>query len=145
MIKSLSQLLTDALSLIKGMIITFKNVFCPAVTLQYPDEKETMTERYRGLVDLDPAKCISCYQCARICPTGCLVLTHKLAEQKKILESFAYNMELCCFCGLCEQACPTQAVTMNKIYEIAVREHGKLHVNLLDPEKYREWTSSAVK
>lgn len=47
-----SDLGTGFVSLIKGMVITFKNIFSPIITLQYPKEKQAMTPRYRGLVDL---------------------------------------------------------------------------------------------
>jgi NADH-quinone oxidoreductase subunit I len=141
MIRFLRNTIQGAWSLIQGMIITSKNLITPAVTLQYPDKKETMNERFRGLVDLDPPKCIACYQCVRLCPTGCLYLAHEQVEQKKIPKTFTFNMELCCFCGLCEQACPTRAIYLNKIYEIATTHREPLHIDLLDPEKYHEWSS----
>lgn len=133
-------------SLIKGMLVTFKNLTTKAITFQYPTQKLQMKERYRGLVDFDPKKCILCYQCVKICPTGCLLITHKEgADKKKSIESFKYNMEFCCFCGLCEQVCPTKAVFMNKIYEIAASDHDKLSINMLDQKKYDEWANPTVK
>lgn len=146
MITFISKILRDSLSLIKGLWITGKNLITPAVTLQYPDQKDKMTDRYRGLVDLIPEKCIACYQCVKICPTGCLALTHRQTlENKKVLVTFDYDMERCCFCGLCEQACPTAAMFMNKIYEISTTSRDKLHINLMDPEKYCEWNHSVSK
>lgn len=141
----LKDLVTGALSLIKGLVITLKNCFMPAITLQYPTQKQPMNERFRGLVDLRQNKCIICYQCVKICPTVCLAITHKEADKKKVLETFKYNMELCCFCGLCQQVCPTSAVYMNKIYEISVYDRNKLYVDLLNPEKYSEWINTIVK
>ncbi len=133
-------------SLIKGMVITFKNIFSPIVTLQYPKEKQAMTPRYRGLVDFDPEKCIMCYQCVKICPTGCLAMSHKVHEdKKKTLERFDYTMELCCFCGLCEQVCPKSAIYMNKLYEVTAYSRDKLHIDLLNPDKYAEWSHVVVK
>jgi len=146
MIRYSKKLITGAGSLIKGMIITLKNLLTPAITVQYPKEKLAMSERYRGLVDLSVQKCIVCYQCVKICPTGCLSIAHKQAEgNKKTLEKFGYIMELCCFCGLCQQVCPTGAVYMNKIYEIAVYDRARLKINLLNPEKYNEWINATVK
>jgi NADH-quinone oxidoreductase subunit I len=146
MIKRAKNFGTGAWSLIKGLAVTLKYCFKPAVTLQYPTEKQPMTERYRGLVGLRPEKCIICLQCVRICPTGCLAITHKQQEdKKKTLETFKYNMELCCFCGLCAQVCPTTAIIMTDIYEIAVYDRKKLDINLLDARKYDEWTHTTVK
>ena len=132
--------------MIKALFVTLKNLFVKPVTLQYPTQKMPMTERFRGLVDLHAEKCIKCGQCVKICPTLCLDLAIKEgADKKKDFEHFKYNMELCCFCGLCEQVCPTQAIYMGKIYEIAVYEHGKLHIDLLNAGKYDEWAHPTVK
>lgn len=133
-------------SILKGMRVTIKNFFSKAVTVQYPDKKLVMSSRFRGLVDLYPEKCIICYQCVKICPTGCLAIKHKeSAGKKKELEAFEYAMEFCCFCGLCEQVCPKGAIYMNKIYEVATSDHEKLYINLLDPKKYDEWANPTVK
>jgi NADH-quinone oxidoreductase subunit I len=140
------RLVFGAINLLKGLIITFKNLITPAITLQYPTQKQAMAERFRGLVDLDQRKCIMCYQCVKICPTNCLGITPKAPpEKKKELESFKYKMELCCFCGLCAQICPTGAIFMNKIYEIATSARKELDVNLLNSDKYAKWLNPTVK
>lgn len=146
MIKFSRDILTGIWSLLKGLYITSKNLVTPAVTLQYPKKKDVMTERFRGFVDLRAEKCIACYQCVKICPTGCLALTHKqTADMKKVPETFTCNLELCCYCGLCEQVCPTSAIYLNKLYELTSYDHEKLHVNLLNSEKYREWAVPPTK
>lgn len=145
MINFLKNIIGGIWSLIKGLAITLKYHLKPAITLQYPTQKQAMSECFRGLVDLRREKCITCYQCVKICPTACLAITHKEADKKKSLETFKYNMELCCFCGLCQQVCPTSAVYMNKIYEIGVYDRNKLYIDLLDPEKYSEWINPTVK
>ncbi len=144
-IKGTKGIMVGAWSLAKGLFITIKYFFKPTTTVQYPTQKLPMTERFRGLVDLRREKCITCYQCVKICPTACLGITHKEADKKKTLETFKYNMELCCFCGLCQQVCPTSAIYMNKIYEISVYDRKKLHINLLNPERYSEWINPTVK
>ncbi len=134
------------INLIQGLAVTFRNLISPAITLQYPKQKQKMSQRFRGLVDLDPAKCIMCYQCFKVCPTDCIFVTcEDLPENKKRLESFKYKIELCCFCGLCAQVCPTGAIFMNKIYEIATTSRKELDINLLDPDKYAKWLNPTVK
>ena len=146
MIGYIRNIIAGPFGLAKGLFVTLKNTCRPAVTVQYPRQKLQMTERFRGLVDLRTEKCIKCYLCVRICPTNCLDLAHtETPEKKKEFGHFRYNMELCCFCGFCDQVCPTQAIYMNKIYEIATYGHEKLHIDLLDPEKYREWAHPNVK
>ncbi len=139
-------LILGAINLIKGLMVTFRNLVSRAITLQYPTQKQPMTERFRGLVDLRPEKCTMCYRCVKICPTDCLCIVHKEMPQKqKALEAFTYKMEFCCFCGLCQQACPTAAIYMNKIYEIATGSRAELNINLLDPDKYACWANPTVK
>jgi NADH-quinone oxidoreductase subunit I len=144
--KYFQNIITGSISLVKGMKVTFGNIFIPKITLQYPTQKQPMVERFRGLVDLRTEKCIVCSQCVRICPTACLSLASKLTEEKKkVIESFKYQMELCCFCGLCEQVCPVSAVYLNKIYEVAVYSRDDLKIDLLDPQKYAKFNSTAIK
>ncbi|MDD5072185.1 MAG: 4Fe-4S dicluster domain-containing protein [Candidatus Omnitrophica bacterium] len=147
MIKYFKDIITGAWSLIRGLLVTLRNLFSKAVTIQYPTQKLRMVDRYRGLVDLRIEKCIKCYMCVKICPTGCLSLAHKEnAEKKKEFEHFKYNMELCCFCGMCDQVCPAQAIYMNKMYEIAVYGRDKItHIDLLNTGKYDEWAHPTVK
>lgn len=144
--KYFKNIITGSISLIRGLSVTFKNIFIPRITLQYPKQKQPMADLYRGLVDFRAEKCISCLQCAKICPTACLSLTSKLTDdKKKVVESFKYRMELCCFCGLCEQVCPVSALYLNKIYEVAVYSRDDLKINLLDPEKYAKFNSTVLK
>ena len=146
MIKTLAALVEGSLSILKGMAVTLKNFVSPPVTLQYPTQKQPMTERFRGFVDLRPEKCIVCMQCIRLCPTACLALTFtEEPNKKKKLQSFDYNAELCCFCGFCGQACPTQAIYMGKLYELTVYDRDKLKFNLMDPGKYVEWSGATIK
>ncbi len=57
----------------KGMAVTWRALFSPKETRQYPDERPQMAERWRGRLDLiyDPFgehKCEVCFQCAQVCP-----------------------------------------------------------------------------
>lgn len=134
---------TSFLSILAGMKVTMKNIFVPAVTLQYPAEKRAMADRFRGMVDLVPEKCITCYQCIKICPVAALDLAHKQGitpdnKRKTEIVKFTFNGELCCFCGFCREVCPTSAIYLNKMYEVAVFSHGEINnIDLTDPKKYQ--------
>ena len=137
-------------SILIGMKVTLKNLFAPAVTLQYPQEKQPMKENFRGMVDLKPPACVICYQCIKICPTAALDLAHKqtMVEDKKKNEitKFTFNGELCCFCGLCEEICPTDAIYLNKMYEVAAFGHGEINnIDLMDSEKYKHLENNESK
>ena len=129
-----------AYSILKGFKVTFKNIFRKSVTLNYPIDKKPMSSRYRGMVDLEPPKCVICYQCIKICPTAALDLGHKVLEDNKTknITKFVYNAELCCFCGLCEEICPTDAIYLNKMYEVSYFQHKDvINIDLMSKEKYK--------
>ena len=130
------------ISILIGMRVTFKNLFAPAVTLNYPLKKQPMKKKFRGMVDLIPKDCVICYQCIKICPVAALDLRHKQeatpdGKKKNEITKFTYNAELCCFCGLCEEVCPTDAIYLNQMYEVSTYDHDKiLDVDLMNSQKY---------
>lgn len=135
----MNQALRYTLSLIKGLGVTLKYLFKPAVTLQYPKQRWTPPERYRGRVALRPKKCISCQMCARACPNNCLDVRFVVGEDKKRkLNEFVYRIETCLFCGLCVEPCPTAAIFMNHEYELAVYDRKDLTVDLVKVDSYVE-------
>ena len=140
-LRKIKEFYLGALSLAIGMKVTLKNFFAPAITLEYPLKKKTMSANFRGLVDLKPEACVICYQCIKICPVAALDLAHKqvVVQEKKKNEitKFTYNAELCCFCGLCDEICPTDAIFMNKQYEVSAYSHDQvLNIDLMKPDKY---------
>jgi NAD-dependent dihydropyrimidine dehydrogenase PreA subunit len=59
--------------LLKGLKVTFKTLFKRPVTVQYPEQKLTISRRERGTVLAWSAeKCTGCYTCERACPHGCI-------------------------------------------------------------------------
>jgi NADH-quinone oxidoreductase subunit I len=105
--------------LIEGMRVTLKTFFAKKETLQYPEIKLPMTERFRGgELELDDKKCIACGLCARACPNHVIELTTGMDEQKKRhLNSYIYHSGLCMYCNFCIEACPTKAICWDKNYE----------------------------
>ena len=128
-------------SIVKGHIVTLRNLFRPKVTLQYPEVRWELPEGYRGLptlpVDPETGKdlCIGCGACARACPTQIITVESHMGEDKKrVVDSFTMDIALCMFCGLCAEACPTDAIRMSDHYELAaftkeefVLNHDKLN------------------
>ena len=116
----------DITSLLTGMGVTLKNFIKKPVTMQYPEEKIAMTERYRGAVCLivdektGKHRCIACLSCVRICPNYSLSVEPAVDENKKRYpKKFDYELGQCMFCALCVDVCPTIALEMNKEYEMA--------------------------
>lgn len=117
---------TDIKNLLIGMKITSKHLGKRAITLQYPEQKMPMTERSRGIVVLLSDKetgelnCTGCMLCAKACPTGAIFVDAPRDENKKRhLKSFVVDHGLCCFCGLCEEACNFCAIKMTPKYEFS--------------------------
>jgi NADH-quinone oxidoreductase subunit I len=120
--------------LIKGLSVTFKYQHPKEVcTEQYPFERPQIAERYRGLPrlnsnpDTGETLCIACDLCALACPEHLIVTKSERDPntKKKVLTSWTYDASRCMFCGLCEDACPTDCLELSQDYEFATydRDH----------------------
>jgi NADH-quinone oxidoreductase chain I len=123
---ALMKLLKDLKSLVQGLGITGKHLGRHAITLQYPEERMTLPERSRGIVVLLSDKetgelnCTACMLCMRACPTGAITIDAPRDEKKKRhLKQFIVDHGICCFCGLCEEACNFSAIKMATKYEFS--------------------------
>ena len=54
-----------------GMRLTWKRLFVPAVTLQYPEERWELPPNSRMQLFVNMDDCIGCVQCERACPVQC--------------------------------------------------------------------------
>jgi len=117
-------------SIIGGLVVTFRHMFWKKDTLQYPEMTRKFGERYRGVpvlvTDQDGReKCVGCYMCQFVCPPLAINIEaaeyppgHELHQIEKYAAKFEINMLRCIYCGLCEEACPEEAIFMSKTYVV---------------------------
>ena len=109
----------------RGLGITFRQMFKPKFTRQYPEELWEPTGSYRGrpvlvMEENGKERCVACGLCSRVCPA--LAIEVKAAETSDEKErypiKFEINMLRCIFCGFCEEVCPEEAIVMSKDYHM---------------------------
>lgn len=129
-------------NLLLGLKVTAARLPKPAITLQYPDERWEMPERSRGIVvllsDKETGKlnCTACLLCQKACPTAAIMINREKGEDKKWhITSFTVDNTICCFCGLCEEACNFSALKMATKYEFSVYDQSEL---VFDMNKLQE-------
>ncbi len=114
--------------IVQGLIITFREMFKPKFTRQYPEERWNPPPSFRGrpvlvMNDDGTERCVACGLCARVCPALAIDIQAAETENEKerYPEKFEINMVRCIFCGLCEEACPEEAIVMSDDFEIVFK------------------------
>ncbi len=114
--------------IINGMKITLKNLFRASPTVQYPEQRLSVSRRIRGTeLVWDKTRCTGCATCARTCPQGVIhIVTHKGAENMYVVDTLEVDSGYCIHCALCVEACPYDAIFMGYTYERAKYRRGEL-------------------
>jgi NADH-quinone oxidoreductase subunit I len=109
---------------LKGMARTFKHLVDPhKVTTQYPEEKESLSARWRGThrmltTEDGKAKCVACGLCPTVCPANCIKLVPGEDEKgNRYPLVFEIDEFRCIFCGYCQEVCPEEAIHLGRHYE----------------------------
>ncbi len=115
-----------------GMGITGRYFLQKPITIQYPDERLPIPDRFRGVHYLEQEKCINCLACARACPVDCIemdAVRHAGNELEWV--SFTVDYQKCMFCELCVYPCPKDCIHMGAEFAFAVYDRSELKLDLL--------------
>lgn len=132
--RSAPRRLWPLLGALRSMSVTLRSFFRKAVTVQYPEERVKLPERFRGRLALNLQTCIGCSMCAQVCPNGALQMVRREknpnipSAQKRDFNLFPQvDIAMCTYCGWCEYICPVPeaAIFHTEQFELARydREH----------------------
>ncbi len=114
-----------------------------AYTVQYPEEKIAVPERFRYVPFLvvededhpeRPGRqwCTSCGICAKVCPPQCIwIVRSKDPETGRPVPEpaeFYIDIDICMNCGLCAEFCPFDSIKMDHDYELAAYDRTGNHI-----------------
>ena len=119
--------------LIKGLALTGKYALSRKITVQYPEEKTPMSNRFRGLHALrrypnGEERCIACKLCEAVCPA--MAITIESAQRDDgTRRTTRYDIDLtkCIFCGFCEESCPVDSIVETHVLEYHGEKRGDLY------------------
>ena len=119
------------LSFLRGFWVTFRNMFRPRKTLEYPERKRIDAPIFRGRHKLmryndGLERCVGCALCAAVCPSEAIYLEaaentdqNRVSPGERYASKYQIHLLRCIFCGYCEEACPEDAIVMGPEYELA--------------------------
>lgn len=93
-------------------------------TSRFPKQQPVLSDRFRGMPVVDPAKCVSgngCRVCADACPTDAIALDVRTPP--------TFDLGRCLFCTDCADSCSAQAIHFASDYRLAASTREALRVS----------------
>jgi NADH-quinone oxidoreductase subunit I len=144
--------LSLGIGLLKGMAVTIRHLFSHNSVIQYPDERQDLSPRTRGVIALKEENCTVCMLCARECPDWCIYIdSHKETlppkreggrqRKRNVLDRFAIDYALCMYCGICVEVCPYDALFWSREFEYAEYDIREL---THEKERLSDWMATVL-
>lgn len=99
------------------------------LTIQYPEERRLLPERFRYIpmliwdTEKNEDRCTACGICAKVCPPQCIWIVRDSDENGRPVArpaEFYIDAAVCMSCSFCTEFCPFDAIKMNHDFELAV-------------------------
>lgn len=116
------------LELLKGLGVTFRSMFQPKITVQFPDEKTPVSPRFRGQHALrryanGEERCIACKLCEAVCPALAITIeSEERSDGTRRTTRYDIDMFKCVYCGFCEEACPVDSIVLTNVGDFHMEE-----------------------
>lgn len=133
------------ITVLEGMWVTFRHLFKPTITVQYPREKVPLYPRTRAMLVNHAEDCGYCLSCKRVCPVDIFTIAGARAEpgedlgilpdgkpKKMHILEFKIDMSKCIYCGLCVDVCDTKSLRWEQPQEQPVYDRRRLHLDFSD-------------
>ncbi|MEW6073517.1 MAG: NADH-quinone oxidoreductase subunit I [Planctomycetota bacterium] len=114
-----------------GMRITARYLLQKPITVQYPDERLPVPDRFRGVHYLEQEKCINCLACARACPVACIEMDAVRHGKELEWVKFTIDYQKCMFCELCVYPCPKDCIHMGTEFAMVSEDRRDFVYDLL--------------